>query len=220
LTWTGFGFGTTHATAALDIERRGDQYVIVVTDLFATPEKYQRELRARGMDITLEVSPVAEADVGEIIPIPISDVPRGNGNEPVLIPNRITALQRHGTCSPNCPIGVSIPVDFHEKANIILGRAALPGERYAFIYSVDAPGEPLHCVPFIRKTIGQVRELLLKHGATQITLVDGSSGRRDFPDTWFVQEGFVYSANAVTLLVSPTKKRPDLPGPVLSGTPC
>src|SRR4051812_30613243 len=58
MTWTGLGFGTTHAKAALDIERRGDHYVIVVSDLFASPEKYQRELRAHGLDITLTVRPV------------------------------------------------------------------------------------------------------------------------------------------------------------------
>lgn len=218
LTWAGFGFGTTTATAALDIERRGDQYVIVVSDLFAAPEKYQHELRAHGLDITLAVRPVSKAHVGEIIPIPIAPVPPGE--ESVLVPNHVTALQRHGSCSPSCPIGLSIPVDFHGTEKVVLGRAARPGESYALFESVDAPGEPLHCVPFIRKTIGQVRELLLQHGVTQIQLTDGSSRRKDFPDTWFVQQGVAYSANATTLLVSPTKKMPDVPGPVLSATTC
>jgi hypothetical protein len=221
LAWTGFGFGTTPATAALSIERRGDHYVIVVSDLFASPEKYQRELRAHGLDITLTVRPVPTRSVGEIIPMPGGPVPHGDGtNGPVFVPNYVTALQRHGSCAPNCSIGLSIPVDFRGKEDVILGRAARPGEAYALIDPVDSPGEPLHCVPFIHKKLGQVQDLLLQHGVTRVELTDGSSRRMDFPDTWYVQQGYALSTDTALLLVSPTKKMPDVPGPVMTATRC
>lgn len=43
---------------------------------------------------------------------------------------------------------------------ITLGREARPGEEYEIIGGLDAPGEPLHCVPFYNRPVSEVRALL------------------------------------------------------------
>ncbi|WP_436763035.1 hypothetical protein [Streptosporangium sp. V21-05] len=60
------GVGPAPASAAPDIKREDDHYIITVKDLFADPDTYQSELKARGLDITLKLLPTSASRVRSV----------------------------------------------------------------------------------------------------------------------------------------------------------
>ncbi|MFF3670770.1 hypothetical protein [Microtetraspora malaysiensis] len=126
--------GSAPASAALDIEREGDQYVVTVKDMFAEPAMYERELRARGLKIELQVVPVPSSMVGETLVL--DGTPSSSG---------VSRIPAPGECRNPfsfCSIGLRIPVNYRKQVVVFLGRPARPGERYGLMTPIDLPGEP------------------------------------------------------------------------------
>jgi hypothetical protein len=78
----------------------------------------------------------------------------------------IQAIRAKGRCQAGggaCQVGVRIPDNFHGTATVIFGRAASPGERYATTGSAFAPGEALHGLRILGRTVAEVLAILRQH---------------------------------------------------------
>ncbi|GAA2884172.1 hypothetical protein [Nonomuraea rubra] len=208
-----FGVAQAPASAALDIEIVDDHYVITVKDLMAEPEVYQRELRARGLDITLDLVPTSASLTGQMIVI--HDLDRLRSGRPVPVEGPITTIDSPGPCERflGCPIGVKVPVDFGKKAEITLGRRALPGERYKMPPGIAIPGEPLHCVDYVNQTVAEVSALLRERGVTPSYISYGRPAGPSAPDGWYVHDGVMSADGQALLLVGaePSTQRSPVP---------
>jgi hypothetical protein len=225
-----FGLGSRPAAAApLDIKQRGAFYIITVKDLLAAPERYEAQLRAHGLPLSLRVVPASPSVVGTIDG-PFD--PRYAGLSHERIARRadlISSIEGPGACATQntCVIGLRVPVNYkvipsrqRGMSGITIGRAARPGERFQILAPLQALGEPLHCVRFIKRHVGRVTALLREHGVARAEFYDGTTMRSSVPGSWYVQEGFLSEPGKATLLVSPTKTRPDVPGPMMTGDLC
>ncbi|GAA2208331.1 hypothetical protein GCM10009850_037890 [Nonomuraea monospora] len=206
------GVAQAPASAALDIEVVDDHYVITVKDLMAEPEVYQRELRARGLDITLDLAPTSPSMTGRIIVI--NDMERLMSGKAVPVEGPITTIDAPGACErfAGCPIGVKVPVDFDKKAEITLGRRALPGERYRMPPGIALPGEPLHCVEFVNESVTEVSALLRERGVTPSYTAYGKLPGFAPPGDWFVHDGVMSADGQALLLVAAepaTRRKPE-----------
>ncbi|MET8004570.1 hypothetical protein [Nonomuraea glycinis] len=209
LSW-GLPSGTGPAqAAALDIKREGDHYIIEIKDLYAAPERYEAQLRAAGLDITLQVAPSTAALEGQVFP---------TAPDHRYI-TEITGIYPPGPCDKlsGCAIGVKIPVGFKGTADITVDRKAKPGERYQSTTSFAAKGEPLHCVPYYNKTVDQVRALLKERGVTISTFVinDLKTKNSDYkeatsvPGSWYVRGGSLHEAGRTMVIAHETKVSPE-----------
>ncbi|MEV6863612.1 hypothetical protein AB0M44_21720 [Streptosporangium subroseum] len=202
------GFGTTPASAALDIKPEGGYYVITVKDLYADPKMYESELRARGLKITLDIEPAPPSLDGQMMVMDwqangLSDAERESRKD------LITTIDRPGSCrfGMGCPIGLKVPIAFTGRADISLARKGRPGETYKWRATLAAPGEPLHCVDFVNKTLDEVRPLLEERGiALKLASYDQEGTRASAPGSWYVQDAVLESSNSAIVMVSPTKK--------------
>ncbi|NUW43255.1 hypothetical protein [Nonomuraea rhodomycinica] len=208
-----FGIAQAPASAALDIELVDDHYVITVKDLLAEPEVYQRQLRARGLDITLDVVPTSASLTGQLIVI--NDMDQLMSGRMVPGEGPITTIDAPGPCErfAGCPIGVKVPVDFDKKAEITLGRRALPGERYKLPPSIATPGEPLHCVDYVNKSVAGISALLREKGVTPSYIQYGKRAAPSAPGGWYVYDGVMSADGQALLLVGaePTTRREPAP---------
>jgi hypothetical protein len=216
-TWmlpSAFGLGPRPAAAALDIKQESGYYVITVKDLFADPKLYQSQLRAKGLDISLEVQPVSPSVVGSIFP-PFDM--RYNGlsfEELTRRKDLISPIQRPGACaeSLSCTIGLRVPVDYRGKAVIELGRKARQKERYRAWGVINNPGEPLQCVGYVNKSVDQVRAMLAERGVTIGRFAVPLRGLwPSVPGSWFVHEGWLSEQGKALLVAAPTRIRTPFP---------
>ncbi|HZE30357.1 MAG TPA: hypothetical protein VE198_02835, partial [Actinoallomurus sp.] len=74
-------------------------------------------------------------------------------------------------------------------------------------------------VGYVGKTVDQVRTLLRDHGVPNVKFSDGWATPASVPGSWYVHDGVLSGPGQALLLVAPTLKRPDAPGPVLTGDP-
>ncbi|WP_433519353.1 hypothetical protein ACQP2T_29770 [Nonomuraea sp. CA-143628] len=208
-----FGVAQAPASAALDIELVDDHYVITVKDLLAEPEVYQRELRARGLDITLDLVPTSASLTGQIMVI--NDMDRLRSGNPVPGDGPITTIDAPGSCERfgGCPVGLKVPVDFDKKAEITLGRRALPGEKYKMPPGIALPGEPLHCVDYVNKSVAEISALLRERGVTPSYIQYGKRASAAAPGGWYVHDGVMSADGQALLLVGadPSTQRSPMP---------
>ncbi|MGI5489364.1 hypothetical protein [Microtetraspora malaysiensis] len=184
--------GSAPASAALDIEREGDQYVVTVKDMFAEPEMYERELRARGLKIDLRVVPVSASMVGE--GLVLDGTPTSSG---------VTRIKAPGECRRPfsfCSIGLRIPVKYRKQVVVFLGRPTRQGERYGLMTPIDLPGEPLHCVDFINKTVAEVEPMLQTRGLNATFTAYGVKGA--VPRDWYVYDGVLTAPGEALMAVN------------------
>ncbi|MFI0423140.1 hypothetical protein [Spongiactinospora sp. 9N601] len=209
------------ASATLDIRREGRNYVIMVIDLYADSHKYQSQLRAIGLDITLRMTAVSASLVGQVIVMPVPDGPIPKAG--VRIDDQIKPISGKGTCrkwGEVCPVGLKIPVGYRERAEVLLGRAARPGEKYGALAPIDGPGEPLHCVPYVGRPVRAVRELLRDRGVASVTYSTAKSWESQVPGDWYVHDGTLTAPGSALLLVGPDKTPPRDTGPKMTGDFC
>ena len=93
----------------------------------------------------------------------------------------ITTIDRPGACrfGSGCPIGLKVPVTFTGQADISLARKGRPVKTYRWRASLAAPGELLHCVDFVNKTLDEVRPLLEGHAhrpEARLLRAEGNAG--------------------------------------------
>ncbi|WP_187414745.1 hypothetical protein [Nonomuraea sp. PA05] len=188
--------------AALDIKQEGGYYVIEIKDLYANPKVYERELRSAGLDVTLRVIPATAAFEHMVFPT-------SPDNRHLT---EIKSIYPPGPCEKlgGCAIGMKIPKDFAGTADIAVHRKARPGEKYQSVTTFSAKGEPMHCVPYLNKTVAEVLPLLKERGVrvneySDSTLVgndDGSDMRTSVPGTWHVDGGALTEPGVAFLSVS------------------
>ncbi|WP_067180648.1 hypothetical protein [Microtetraspora niveoalba] len=186
------GLGSAPASAALDIEREGDQFVVTVKDLFAEPEMYQRELRARGLNIELRVIPTSAGTVGQLLVL--DGTSDGSG---------VSRIQGPGECRrffDLCAIGLRIPVNYRKQVIAYLGRPARAGERYGVMTAIDSPGEPFHCVDFINKTVREV-EVMLRERALKGRFTAYQA--KSVPGDWYVYAGTMTAPGEALMVANP-----------------
>ncbi|MEW1841167.1 hypothetical protein AB0392_24765 [Nonomuraea angiospora] len=168
--------------AALEFARSGKDYIVTVKDVYASPEKYAEEFRMRGLPVTLQLEPVSPSLVGKVV-----------GGQGVTSGERPTP-QIEPIPDPNCPafedpctVKLRIPADLRGPAGVTLGRPARAGEDYTTTGEISAPGEVLHCVPYMRMTIGRLRGELAKRGLEIDSFRVGPKRevRPDVPDAWW-----------------------------------
>lgn len=195
-----FGVAQAPASAALDIKLVDDHYVITVKDLMAEPEVYERELRARGIHITLRLAPTSASLAGQMFVINDMDQLRSGRTVPAEGP--ISTIDGPGPCERfgGCPVGLKVPVGFAKKASVTLGRRAAPGERYMMPPGIAMPGEPLHCVDYVNRTVAEVAALLRERGVTPSYTAYGQPRGFTPPDGWYALDG-VMSADGQALLL-------------------
>ncbi|MFE3455652.1 hypothetical protein ACFXJ8_42765 [Nonomuraea sp. NPDC059194] len=196
------GIGSAPASAALDIKQEGGYYVIAVKDLFADPDMYQSELKARGLDITLELVPTSASHAGKIFVINSAGLLKEGKPAPADGP--VKTFDAPGPCHQfaGCPIGVKVPVGYKEQAEIILGREARPGEKYTMPPGIGLPGEPLHCVDYVNKTVAELVPMLRERGV-EAEFVSYTQGVRP-AGNWYVHDGVMSSAGKALMVASTT----------------
>ncbi|MEU8194367.1 hypothetical protein AB0C10_11345 [Microbispora amethystogenes] len=212
------GLGAGPAAAALDVRQDGGYYVVMVRDLYADPEVYQEQLRGLGLDVSLRLVPASPSLVGRIW----EGAVRG-GEQTAEGGRRKDAIETIDGCVTAdfpCAIGLRIPVGYSKKIDITLGRRGRDGEQYTMLASIDAPGEPLHCTGFRGARVDRVVALLRSRGVPHAVFVTADGDRATVPGSWFVHEGVLRSAGTARLLVGPTHRRPDVPGPRMWGDDC
>ncbi|MFC4115150.1 hypothetical protein [Nonomuraea zeae] len=207
-----FAVNQVPAAAALDIERVDDHYVITVKDLMADPSVYQSELKARGLDITLTLTPTSQSLAGSLFVLTGLDPLRSG--EPTAANGPITAINAPGPCHRfgGCPTGLKVPVGFGGKAEVILGRQAQPGEKYDMPPGIGISGEPLYCVDYVNKNVAEIRTLLRGRGVEPQFTSSGQQAKPTAPDDWYVHDGVMSAEGKALLLVGPD--RSDKPHPV------
>ncbi|MFC4536292.1 hypothetical protein [Sphaerisporangium dianthi] len=183
------GLGPRPASAALDITREGGDYIVTVKDLFADPERYEREFRAVHLNVRLSLEPVTPSLEGVIM----------------TLSNEITALEAPGCGFPRrwqgCQIGLKVPVGYQDRANVVLGREARAGEEYKVRATLAADGEPLHCTPFVNKHVPVVVRMLKERGVPRVEFVTYHGLVPSAADSWYVHDGVMSRPGTALLLV-------------------
>ena len=109
---------------------------------------------AHGLDITLKLVPVSPSLVGSVVYMGTSE-----GASDIQVLHSATREAPGGPLS----IGLRIPVDFQGQADIVLGRAARPGETYVSTGDAFAPGEALYKSGLmglrVSEAVGRLKEL-------------------------------------------------------------
>ena len=123
------------AAAAVRFQTSGDYIVATVVDPYAAEQQLDAAFAAHGLHITLKLVPVSPSMVGSVVYM-------GSSADA----SQIGVLYSKTKRAPGgpLPIGLRIPVDFKGSADIVLGRAAKPGETYVSTGDAFAPGEALH----------------------------------------------------------------------------
>ncbi|GAA2356600.1 hypothetical protein GCM10010404_06420 [Nonomuraea africana] len=217
----GPGLATSYANAAMEIERRGDQWVAKVKDPYADHAKYAEAFKAVGLDVTLTLLPSSPSGVGKVVRIGGSgDRTPGKGLGGGLEPEGC----QMGTLG--CGLAVTVDVGYTGKGVIYLGRTAQPGERYGNWAPATREGETLHGLKVDERTVGEVRKEAAERGIkTVVAVIDPNEGGGygynphkqpdSVGDDWIVWEAEALSADAVRLLVTKERlaKNPVYDGP-------
>jgi hypothetical protein len=132
------------ADAAVQFSESGGHIVATVADPYAAKERLDAAFAAHGLDIDLKLVPVSPSIVGAVV---FMDGTAG-GIETSPSP------ARKGPAGP-LPVTLRIAADFKGHAQIVLGRAARPGEQYQSAGDAFAEGECLHGVALVGMTVEQ-----------------------------------------------------------------
>jgi hypothetical protein len=201
--------GKHQATQAqvLSFVRRGGYIIVKVRDPLADTARYNAEFARHHLHIRLSVLPASPSLVGTVI---YMDTSPGATITPITARNRCHT----GGGGSACPVGVRVPVDFHGSGQIIFGRAARPGEKYASTASAFAPGEVMHGMSIKGETVAQVLAAL---HARHVTVPIFNTIRHNtgvnvhhVPGTWYVYDATPWAPGQVMLFVGPSRTQPKL----------
>lgn len=132
------------AANVLKIEQTGTEVRVTLEELTATPEQIQEELRAAGINASVQAVPMPPSAVGHFVSVMM------------------------GPGYPMTPDGTSfrsfVIADAPEYIEVHFGRLAAPGERYAKAIDAFGPGEPLHCTGLRGQAVSEVAKELNDRG--------------------------------------------------------
>jgi hypothetical protein len=200
------------AHAALVITKHGHGVDVVVRDpraVIADVQRFRRELRADGLDVTIGLFPVSPPMVGKYL---------GYGADGEL--GQVPGL------SPIGKNGIRVSATFHGQAEIFIGRAAEPGESYWIAESATAPGEVLAGADIAGKTVADLLPLLDSAGVAPDYNVEAANDNGQVVDTpadsvpggYFVYGVWTDQPGKVQIDVGATPK-PPVAQPDPSGSP-
>jgi len=204
--------GIEPAHAALVITKHGRGVDVVVRDpraVIADVQRFRRELKADGVDVTIGLFPVSPPMVGKYLGY-------GANGELGQVPG-LRAIDKNG---------VRVSASFQGHAEIFIGRAANPGEYYWIAESATAPGEVLAGADIAGKTVADVLPLLKSAGVApdyNVEVVNDNGQVVDtqadsVPDGYFVYGAWTEQPGKVQLDVGATPNPPVAP-PDPSGSP-
>ena len=124
------------APAAVSFSRSGGYIVARIADPDATAGQLRAAFLAKGLHIDLQLVPVSPSRVGSVVFMSVRSQGNGSGHHAIT--------QLYSSTRPATLVGLRIPVGFAGQADIILGRAALPGETYQAYGDAFARGEALY----------------------------------------------------------------------------
>ncbi|MFF1823542.1 hypothetical protein ACFVWG_39940 [Kribbella sp. NPDC058245] len=193
--------GDNDRPQALSFTPHGEVMKVRVVDPLADSKRFNKEFKEHGLDVKLVLVPASPSIVGDNVAMGASSGAAAARITTTMYPAGCEE-QRTRPCVPE----FTIPLDLQGQVDLVIGRAAEPGEEYSSVGSVDGRGEPLAGVKFVNQTVGDVLKVLEQRGFTAEYRVQ-SGERSDAPDTvpasWFVHDGAAASDHHVILFVGP-----------------
>ncbi|MGH2868163.1 MAG: hypothetical protein ACRDNK_11440 [Solirubrobacteraceae bacterium] len=186
--------------SSLSFSTSGGYIVARVKDLYTSPARYRAAFAEHGLHISLLVVPSDPSMVGSV----------GLGS----------ADYREITASGH-PLELRIPNRFTGSAQIVLGRAARPGERYQQFPSSDFDrGQPLYCTGLYGATVNRVMAVIRARGYAVVTAQGvGSAIPGPPPAGDYVWGAAPYAPGVIALTARP-KRAPALSKPDAAATNC
>jgi hypothetical protein len=190
--------------AVLSVARHGRYLYVIVKNPVADPKKYRAEFARYHLNISLQLVPVSPSIAGSLVAETES---AGSGSQL----RAITALGRcfTGGGGNECPVGVRVPVDYRGTATLVFGRAARKGEQYESAGQATAPGEAMHGLAYVGKTVAAVLSMLAaRHVTVPQWRVQNlhcyTQSRRTVPGSWYVYQAVPWAPGQVLLWASKT----------------
>jgi hypothetical protein len=136
---------------ALAIEQQGDFLYLQVEDATADPEAMTHDLRAAGLDGTVELIPVSSTLVGKWV------VVNGNAGIGDYDPRLEDLIDQVVSGNPAGARVLRVPVDFSTPLTLQAGRPAAHGELWELSSAKDRPDETrpggiVHCLQLMDPT--------------------------------------------------------------------
>lgn len=191
--------GPTPAQASsLSFTTSAGYIVARVKDLYTSPAHYRAAFAEHGLHISLLVVPSDPSMVGSI----------GFGSQ------EYREIKASGH-----PLELRIPNNFTGSAQIVLGRAARPGERYQQFPSSDFDrGQPLYCTGLYGATVNRVMAVIRARGYAVVTAQGlGSTVPGPPPAGDYVWGAAPYAPGVIALTARPKRApAPDKPNAAAS----
>lgn len=146
---------------ALAFTYQGDDLKITVIDLQADTQRFNRELKAQGLNFKLVLAPATPSLVGQEMAAGFSD----GSNARLVTVGESPAGCKVGV-DPSCHIEISVSKDFRGEGTLEIGRPLRSGEDATYMGELDGPGEPLDGVKYQGLQVGQVLEMLRQRGVS------------------------------------------------------
>jgi hypothetical protein len=185
---------------AVQFVNQGKDLVIRIVDPTADPERINKELADRGLNIRITLPASSPSIVGADTGI------RVDGGATITESTEPTNCWQTGA-RPCIPV-FRIPQDFKGSAKLEIGRPAEPGEQYERAGVVDAPGELLHGVHWKGRTVAELRAVLAeRNGAiAEFRVDDGnvSNPAQSVPDNWYVADAVPWKPSEILVWARPT----------------
>jgi hypothetical protein len=190
--------------AVLSVARHGRYLYVIVKNPVADPKKFRAEFARYHLHISLQLVPASPSIAGSLVAETES---AGSGTQL----KAITALGKcfTGGGGNECPVGVRVPIGYRGTATLVFGRAARPGEQYESAGPATAPGEAMHGLHYVGKTVAAVLGMLAaRHVTVPQWRVQNArcytDSRRTVPDSWYVYQAVPWAPGQVLLWASRT----------------
>jgi hypothetical protein len=185
---------------ALSFSAEGNYLRVRIVDPLADTARYNKELEEHGLDVTLRLLPGSPSVVG-LAPGAVF----GPGSKNIKQTEDPAGCVRAGTypCVPQ----FLIPKNYAGHAELVVARAAAPGERISFGGEIDGRGEALQGVKYRGMQVSQVLTILKQRGYTvpEYRLNKGTTttSPTTVPASYTVTGGFLLQDKQVILKVTP-----------------
>ena len=191
--------------AVLSVTRHGHYLDVIVRNPVADPKRYRAEFAKYHLHISLRLVPASPSIVGSVV----------YASYPAADSSQIKPITAVGKCFTGgggnvCPVGVRVALGFRGSATVVFGRTARPGEQYQSAGSATAPGEAMHGLRFVGRTVDAVLRLLARRDVTvpqwRVQRARGclTVSRRTLPGNWYVYQAVPWAPGQVLLWASST----------------
>lgn len=200
------GADSPAAIHALSFVRTNGHITVVIRNPFADASWYNADFTRQHLDIKLTLIAASPSAVGTVT---------------FASGDKITMINKPGCTEFGnpCPIGFTIPADFHGSAILGIGRPARPGEQYQSTGSAFSPGEALHGLSsqVFGHPLAQVLPVLAAHHITVAQCrsrkwPNGVCDPSHMPGTWYVQDAAPWASGEILLWIGPHRYIPPAAG--------